>query len=96
MNINHEINDAINKGLQKSDNEKLFEIDKSMKEVNEKREHEMLQNIYAYSKENGYNKAILTIGAGHRRSIIQKIEEYKKNENLKLNWTFYNDEGFEV
>ncbi|MDR0438161.1 MAG: hypothetical protein LBH22_07675 [Bacteroidales bacterium] len=52
-------------------------------------ENSMLRNIYAYSKENMFNKAIFMCGAAHRKSIIEKIEKYKKQENLKLDWTFY-------
>ena len=50
ININDEINDAIKNGLQKINNERLFQINKSLKAVDEKRENEMLQNIYNYSK----------------------------------------------
>jgi len=49
----------------------------------------MLQNIYNYSKDNQYNQAIVLIGSGHRKSIIEKIEKYKIQESIKLNWTLY-------
>jgi hypothetical protein len=52
-------------------------------------ENSMLRNIYAYSKENLFNKAIFMCGSAHRKSIIEKIEKYKTEENLKLNWTFF-------
>jgi len=55
----------------------------------ENRENSMLRNIYNYSKEHSFNNAIFMIGATHRKSIIEKIENYKKQENIKLNWTFY-------
>ncbi len=47
----------------------------------------MLQNIYNYSKENQYNKAVFLIGAEHQRSIVQKIKEHEKLSEIKLNWT---------
>lgn len=53
------------------------------------RENKIIENIYNYSKEKQYNQALLLIGVGHRKSIIEKIENYKKQENIKLNWTFY-------
>jgi hypothetical protein len=53
------------------------------------RENAMLQNIYNYSKENQYNKAVFLIGAEHKRSIVQKIKEYEKLSEIKLNWTMY-------
>ena len=50
---------------------------------------EWLKNIYDYSKENCYDKAIFTVGAGHKKSLIEKIHEYEKKEKFKLNWSFY-------
>lgn len=54
-------------------------------------EHSMLRNIYSFSKEKSYNKAIFMCGAGHRKTITQKILEYETKETLKLNWIFFND-----
>lgn len=56
------------------------------------RENAMLQNIYNYSKENQYNQAVFLIGAGHKRSIVQKIKEYQRFSEIKLNWTLYENE----
>ena len=54
-------------------------------------ENAMLLNIYNYSKENQYNQAVFLIGAGHRKSIMQKIIEYEKVSEIKLNWTIYDN-----
>ncbi len=54
-------------------------------------EHSMLRNIYSFCKEKSFDKAIFMCGAGHRKTITQKIVEYEAKENIKLNWTFYND-----
>lgn len=54
-------------------------------------EHSMLSNIYSFCKQNTFNKAIFMCGAGHRKTITQKINEYKMREPLKLNWTFYDN-----
>lgn len=53
------------------------------------RENAMLKNIYNYSKENQYNHAVFLLGAGHRKSIMEKILEYEKLSETKLNWTMY-------
>jgi len=58
-------------------------------EEQENRDSEMLRNIYNYSKLNSYETAIFIIGAGHRKSLMQKIQEYEGKEEFKLNWTFY-------
>ena len=67
----------------------LSKIYKSFYDDMDFRENIMLNNIYAYSKENNYDRAVFLIGAGHRRSIIRKIAEYQLKEKIKLNWTFY-------
>ena len=80
-------NNIIESEIQK---DRLFDIYKLFHEEQcDNRENAMLQNIYNYSKENQYNQAVLLIGAGHRKSILKKIESYKKQENAMLNWTFY-------
>jgi len=53
------------------------------------RENAMLRNIYNYSKDNQYNQAVFLIGAEHKKSIMQKIIEYEKLFEIKLNWTMY-------
>jgi hypothetical protein len=63
---------------------------KSDRELHDKRENEMLQNIYNYSKQYQYNKGIFICGAEHRKPIMQKMQEYNRKEKLNLNWTTYN------
>lgn len=53
-------------------------------------ERDMLKNIYQYSAENEYKNALMFIGAAHRKTIMQKIKDYKSDYEVKLNWTFYN------
>jgi hypothetical protein len=55
------------------------------------RENSMLQNIYNYSRENQYNQAVFLLGAGHRKSIMQKIAGYEKMTEIKLNWKIYSN-----
>lgn len=54
-------------------------------------EHSMLRNIYSYYKDNSFEKAIFMCGAGHRKSIAQKIKEYETKEKAKLDWKSFND-----
>ncbi|KAF0198895.1 MAG: hypothetical protein FD166_886 [Bacteroidetes bacterium] len=75
-------------GINKSE---LLRIYKLFHKEHDFREGTMILNIYNYSKENQYNKAVFLIGYAHRKSITQKIIEYEKRENLELIWTFYND-----
>jgi len=71
--------------------ENLFGISRLKKEVIERREEEIINNIYNYSKEHTYNQALLFIGSGHRRSIIEKIKHSDMLEATKLNWILYNN-----
>ena len=87
INFCDEIGSTIERGLQKINNEELFQINQLWKDINKKREIEMLQNIYNYSRKSSYNKAVFTIGAGHKKSIVKKIKEYETREDFKLNWT---------
>ena len=68
---------------------KLFQIHELFYEEQNKRENEIIKNIYNYSIENQYLQALVLIGSAHRKSIFEKIEKYKRQENIKLNWTFY-------
>jgi hypothetical protein len=34
------------------------------------------------------DKALFFVGSGHRKSIIEKIQEYNEKEEIKLNWNF--------
>jgi hypothetical protein len=54
-------------------------------------EHSMLRNIYLFCKDNSFRTGIFMCGAGHRKTIKQKIKEYETKEELKINWTFYNE-----
>jgi hypothetical protein len=58
--------------------------------VIDRRENVMLQIIYYYSRDHSYNRAIFTVVAGHRKSIIKKIEKHKIQELKELNWIVYN------
>ena len=89
IDVQDEINNAIVNGLQKINNEKLYQTYKIWVDINDERENKMLHNIYNYSKEHIFENAIFMIGFGHRKSIMQKISEHEKTSEIKLNWIFY-------
>ena len=76
--------------LKNNDDEILFRINQLGDETVDNYENEIIKYVYCYSETHNYNIAILFIGAAHRKSIIQKIQEYQMNQKIKLNWTFYN------
>jgi hypothetical protein len=67
----------------------LYQAHESFYEELDSREHEIVKNIYNYSKQKQYNQGLLLIGSGHRKTIFEKIEIYKTQEDIKLNWLLY-------
>jgi hypothetical protein len=72
-----------------TDKNQLSRIRKSFYEEQRVREHEIIKNIYNYSKQKPYNQGLLLIGSGHRKTIFEKIEIFKAQEDLKLNWVLH-------
>ena len=72
---------------QNTDNEEYKKNYKDYIKWNNNREYEMIKNIYKYSKENKFSKAIFLIGADHSCTINKKIQDYQEEET-KLNWIF--------
>lgn len=76
--------------LNNINDDKLYEFAKLEKDVIEKREEEMLNNIYNFSDKHTYKQALFFIGSGHRKSIIDKIKRRNEQEDQKINWIFHN------
>lgn len=69
----------------------LFSRYKLDLELHQKREDEMLRNIYKYSEQNAYSKALFICGAEHRKPIIEKIYKLQKTKKNNLFWFFYSN-----
>ena len=54
-------------------------------------ENSMIRNIYSYCKTNKFNKAIFMCGVAHRKSIIEKIEKLKAQEEIVLSWIIFGE-----
>jgi DNA-binding protein Fis len=59
----------------------------SWKLITDNRENEMVKNIYNYSQNHNFSKAVFITGAEHKKSIIKKIQKYEMN-GFKLNWEY--------
>jgi hypothetical protein len=79
--------------VQQSKDERIINILKAWNELDEKRENEMLANIYKYCKANDFDKGLFLIGAGHRASIIAKMQKFNETEDVKINWNYSNYEN---
>jgi hypothetical protein len=79
----------IKENIVKISNDKLlldaYNISKS---ITDNRENYMINSIYAYSQKANYNNAIFITGAEHRNSMMYKIQDYERRNELKLNWHF--------
>ncbi|MDZ7757766.1 hypothetical protein [Rhodohalobacter sp.] len=67
------------------------EIEKVANEDIDAYENSMIRNIYSYCKTNKFNTAIFMCGVAHRKSIIEKIEEFKAQEEIDLSWTIFGE-----
>lgn len=85
-----ELRVAFEAGLQTISDNRLNEACKSWSEFNNCRENVMLQNIHQFSRDHQYANAVFLLGAGHRTSIINKIQQWEDREDLKLQWSIYN------
>lgn len=77
------------KVLHEINNEMLSRQYQQEIQLHDKRENEMLKNIYNYSKQFQYRKALFICGAEHRKPFLNKIPEFEKREEINLNWSFY-------
>lgn len=68
-------------------NAALTKIHKQWLCLNSEREDRMLAEIKRYSLDAAFKKAVFLIGAGHRNSIVTKVQ---KLDEESINWRFYN------
>jgi hypothetical protein len=67
----------------------LSRIHELFYEEQHQREHEIIKNIYNYSEKTTYNQALLLLGSGHRKTIVEKFKNYVPGNNVKLNLNVY-------
>ena len=66
----------------------VFQMYNEWLNMNDKREDEMIRNIYNYSYQNKYSKALFLVGAAHRKPLIDKILKFEVTNNQNLDWVF--------
>ena len=69
---------------------------KLMKEMHHIREAIMLENIYQYSKNNRFGRALFICGVEHRKPIIKAVSEREKNRKGDLSWSYYMNSNFKL
>ena len=83
-------NKIIEEEFESYKNDSLKDLYSFYKNVNSKREEEMLDNIYEFSKQSNFKNAVFIVGADHCNSFTTRIEQYQKKVDITLNWHFYN------
>ena len=71
--------------FQTINDEKLKDIYRLWTKITNDREETMIKNIYHYSNENSFNKAVFLIGAEHITTIQNKAKKYNIGKP-ELNW----------
>ena len=65
------------------------EINKATNEWIDTYENSMMHNIYSYCRNTQFNTAIFMCGVAHRKSIIEKIDDFNAQEEINLNWIIF-------
>lgn len=64
-------------------------LNKSVNEDFNANENSMIGNIYSYCRNNQFDKAVFMCGVAHRKSIIEKINSYRSDEEFDIRWVTY-------
>jgi len=56
-----------------------------------KYEDSMIANIYSYSKNNSFEKAVFLCGSAHRASLNEKFKSFEIREKLGIKWDLFGD-----
>lgn len=84
-----EINALTEEVLRIKNDDRLSSIYRLHKNILQKREDQILGNIYNYSKKNRYGTGLLLLGSGHRETILNKIKRYSNETQSDLEWMFW-------
>lgn len=52
-------------------------------------ENSMIHNVYSYSQNEQFDSAIFMCGVAHRKSIIEKVGKFNRQEDINLNWVIF-------
>lgn len=84
-----EINALTEEVLRIKNDDRLSSIYRLHKSILQKREEQILENIYNYSKKNPYGTGLLLLGSGHRETILNKIKIYNDEIQSDVEWMFW-------
>jgi len=61
---------------------------KRWRQFTQKRESEMIDNIYQYCRENVFDTGVFLVGAAHKTDIVKEIEKHASTEAGLIDWNF--------
>jgi hypothetical protein len=91
--INRRTDTIIAKALRELGEEGLLGDYEDWKRYNSKRDEVMLENIYSFCHDNRFERGVFLFGAGHRRSLISKIQKARKIETVPISWRLLTGSG---
>jgi len=83
-----EIEDEI---INKTGNQGLIHGLERWRQLIQRREVEMVGNIYEYCRKNVFDTGVFLVGAAHKMGIVKEIEKYASTEADLIDWTFVYD-----
>ncbi len=83
-----EIEETIIRG---TDDQHLIRGLERLRHCIQRREREMVGNIYEYCRKNVFDSGVFLVGAAHKTGIVKEIEEYASTEADLINWKFAYD-----
>ena len=61
------------------------------RQFTQRRELEMIDNIYQYCRENVFDTGVFLVGAAHKTGIVKEIEKHASTEADLIDWNFAYD-----
>jgi hypothetical protein len=81
-----EIEDEI---ISKTGDQRLIRGLEKWRRLIQRRELEMVGNIYEYCGENVFNAGVFLVGAAHKMGTVKEIEKYASTEADLIDWNFW-------
>src|SRR5690606_4930305 len=91
--VNRRTDAIIAKALLELGEEGLQNDYEAWKRYNSKRDEVMLENIYTFCRDNKFERGVFLFGAGHRRSLISKIQKARKTARTFIRWKLLTGAG---
>jgi len=80
--------------LSQASNPQLFRGLDNWRNFGQRREVEMVRNIYEYARKNDFSRAAFLIGANHKHGVLKEIQKLIAMEPALIQWVIFPHDGF--